>query len=164
MCSRGQVSRRPRQTSHPADLNAVAVELLHLAATAFMAGVIAFVQFVHYPLMAHVGAPGYAEYQSRHATLTSGVVGIPMLAEALAAVWLMATRVEGRQVAILGVGLLVMIWTSTALLQVPAHKALGRGFDTQTHRRLVATNWIRTIAWVARIPLAASLVISAGTS
>jgi hypothetical protein len=142
----------------------VAVELVHLVSTAFMAGVIAFVQFVHYPLMAHVGAPGYVEYQSRHATLTSGVVGIPILVEALAALWLMATRVEGRPVAILGVGLLVMVWASTAVLQVPAHTALGRGFDTGVHRRLVSTNWIRTIAWVARVPLAASLVLSAGPS
>ena len=142
----------------------MAVELFHLVATAFMAGVIAFVQFVHYPLMANVGAPGYVEYQSRHATLTSRVVGIPMLVEALAAGWLMATSGKGREVAIIGVGLLVMIWAATALLQVPAHTLLGRGFDTQAHRRLVATNWIRTIAWVARIPVAVSLVLSAGMS
>ncbi|MDE0899643.1 MAG: hypothetical protein OSA81_11545 [Longimicrobiales bacterium] len=142
----------------------MAVELVHLVATAFMAGVIVFVQFVHYPLMAHIGASGYVEYQSRHGVLTSGVVGIPMLAEALAAVWLVATRVEGREVAIIGFGLLVMIWASTALLQVPAHSALRRGFDTQAHRWLVATNWIRTLAWVARIPLAASLVLSSGTA
>ena len=141
----------------------MAIELVHLVATAFMAGVIAFVQFVHYPLLAHVGAPGYVEYQSRHAMLTGGVVGVPMLAEALTALWLMVTRVEGREVAVVGVGLLVVIWTSTALLQVPAHTELGRGFDTQAHRWLVATNWIRTLAWVARIPLAASLVLSVGT-
>lgn len=141
----------------------MAVELVHLVATTFMAGVIVFVQFVHYPLMATVGVPKYVEYQSKHATLTSRVVGVPMLVEALAAVWLMAASVGGRGVSIVGVCLLVMIWASTVLLQVPAHAVLAQGFDRQAHGRLVATNWIRMIAWVARIPVAVSLVLSAGT-
>ena len=36
------------------------------------------------------------------------------------------------------------------LASVPMHERLGRGFDPAAHRRLVATNWIRTIAWTAR--------------
>jgi hypothetical protein len=35
-------------------------------------------------------------------------------------------------------------------LQVPAHGVLAEGFDADAHRRLVASNWIRTIAWTAR--------------
>ncbi|HEX2205610.1 MAG TPA: hypothetical protein VHG91_20025 [Longimicrobium sp.] len=43
-----------------------------------------------------------------------------------------------------------MVWLSTALLQVPMHGRLERGFDAAAHRRLVATNWVRTVAWTAR--------------
>jgi hypothetical protein len=43
-----------------------------------------------------------------------------------------------------------VIWLSTALLQVPRHRALEAGFDPAAHRALVATNWIRTVAWTAR--------------
>ena len=50
----------------------------------------------------------------------------------------------------LGLGLVLPVWASTALLQVPAHGRLAEGFDTATHTRLVTTNWIRTIAWTAR--------------
>jgi hypothetical protein len=50
----------------------------------------------------------------------------------------------------LGVGLLVVLWVSTWLLQVPRHRDLAAGFETSAHRRLVATNWIRTSAWSLR--------------
>jgi len=41
-------------------------------------------------------------------------------------------------------------WTSTFVFQVPAHQILERGFDPETWRRLVVSNWIRTWAWTAR--------------
>ena len=37
-----------------------------------------------------------------------------------------------------------------ALLQVPRHNALARGFDGPAHAALVATNWVRTAAWSLR--------------
>ena len=43
-------------------------------------------------------------------------------------------------------------------LQVPCHSRLAQGFDEPTWRRLVATNWIRTVAWSARMPLALMLL------
>ena len=56
--------------------------------------------------------------------------------------------------AIIGLALVTLIWLSTALLQVPCHEDLSNGFDTEIHRRLVATNWIRTVAWSLRSLLA----------
>ena len=49
-----------------------------------------------------------------------------------------------------GVASLAVIWSSTALLQIPLHNALSNGFDPEIHARLVQTNWIRTIGWTAR--------------
>lgn len=40
---------------------------------------------------------------------------------------------------------------STALLQVPCHSILAKGFDATAHERLVNTNWIRTICWWASV-------------
>ena len=53
----------------------------------------------------------------------------------------------------LAAALLGIIWLSTFLLQVPAHQKLTSGFDERIHRRLVATNWLRTFAWTARSTL-----------
>lgn len=134
----------------------MAIESLHLVSTVFMAGVIVYVQVVHYPLMARVGATGFVDYESRHMVRTGWVVGPPMVVEAATAVWLASTTTgsPARPAALVGLGLLAIIWVSTAALQAPAHGRLVRGFDASVHRRLVSTNWIRTLAWLARVPVA----------
>ena len=50
--------------------------------------------------------------------------------------------------------LLLIIWISTAFIQVPCHERLLGGFDQQVHQRLVKSNWIRTVAWSIRAILA----------
>jgi hypothetical protein len=58
--------------------------------------------------------------------------------------------------------MLVFIWASTAMLQMPMHGHLLAGADARAHRRLVATNWIRTVLWTVRALLAARLLLPAG--
>jgi hypothetical protein len=126
--------------------------LLHLASTLFMAGVIWFVQVVHYPLFDAVGRAGFAAYERRHTALTTYVVGPPMLVEAATAGLLFWFRPPGVPAWPLWAGavLLAGIWLSTALVQVPCHEALSREFDPAVHLRLVSTNWVRTAAWTLR--------------
>jgi len=52
-----------------------------------------------------------------------------------------------------GLGLVLLIWGSTALVQAPIHARLTQGFDAGLHDRLVATNWVRTAAWTLRAGL-----------
>jgi hypothetical protein len=68
---------------------------------------------------------------------------------ALALLFLLETAVA-RMLTGLGVFLLLVVWGSTALLQVPCHARLSRGFDGSALRTLVGTNWIRTAAWSLR--------------
>lgn len=136
------------------------VPLIHLVATLFMAGIIVFVQVVHYPLMARVGSAEFMDYERLHTARTGWVVVPPMLLELACAslIFLGPGGRAGSPAAVVGLVLLGVIWTSTALLQAPAHRRLLRGFDPRVHRRLVATNWIRTLAWLARVPVALALL------
>ena len=131
--------------------------LAHAAMALFMVGVIWFVQIVHYPLFRGVGEAGFAEYERQHTRRTGYVLAVPMLAELATAVAL-AWRMGGG-LAWSGLGLLMCIWLSTWLWQVPAHRRLEQGFDDATHRRLLRTNWVRTIAWSARGILALALLV-----
>ena len=133
--------------------------LANLVATLFMVGVIWFVQVVHYPLFSKVGREGFVRYAGDHSRLTGYVVGPPMLVEAVSALGLVVSPPPGVPLVALwlGLGLVFVIWLSTALLQVPRHTALGRGFDVSAHRLLVGTNWVRTVAWSARGILVAAL-------
>jgi len=138
---------------------------LHLAATASMTGLIWFVQVVHYPLFGAVGETGYADYQRRHMTLTTIVVAPGMLAELAAAVWVLAIAIPAGGVhaalAVAGVVLLAAIWGSTFFVQVPCHGRLAERFDARAHRRLVRSNWVRTLAWSARLVIAVAMLATA---
>lgn len=130
-----------------------------LVSTLAMFGVILFVQIVHYPLMARVGEEGFSGYARAHADRTGLVVGPLMLAEMASSIWLAvqppSPHVQGT--AWVGLGLLIAVWAVTGLVSVPCHKRLAAGFDPPTHRRLVRTNWARTLLWAARVPIALTL-------
>lgn len=133
-------------------MNLSFVLILQLASTLFMVGLIWFVQVVHYPLFDGVGQNAFQAYALNHNRLTSWVVMPPMfieLATSMALVWFRPAGVRLRQV-IIGLVLLTVIWLSTFLVQVPQHTVLLRGYDADAHQVLVATNWIRTIAWSCR--------------
>jgi len=46
-------------------------------------------------------------------------------------------------------------------LSVPRHEELAHGFAVSTHQALVATNWIRTVAWTVRAVLSLTMVAGA---
>ena len=131
--------------------------LIHAMSTCAMTGLIWFVQIVHYPLMGRVGIAGYEHYQDAHMKRTTWVVAPLMLTELASAVALLF--VLGVTIwTIAGLIMLVLIWVSTAALQVPAHNRMLKGFDADAHRRLVGTNWVRTLLWSARAILACVLI------
>jgi len=137
--------------------------LVHAASTLFMTGLIWFVQIVHYPLFDGVGRDGFAEYERRHSGATALIVGPVMVVELATAVALVVARpgnVPGWAVW-MGTILVAAIWLSTALLQIPEHGTLASGFDAHALRRLVATNWLRTVAWSLRSGLALWLLARA---
>ena len=126
--------------------------LTQLTTTFGMTGLIWFVQLSHYPLFARVGREGFVEYERSHRIRTTIVVAPLMLAEAATTVLLFQLVPDwiSFRSAAWGAALLMVVWVSTATLQVPQHERLSEGFDSSAWRTLVQTNWIRTVAWSAR--------------
>lgn len=136
----------------------------HATATLGMAGVIWFVQIVHYPLLDRVPAAGFAAYHAGHTTRTGRVVVPLMLLElGMATALLLVAPREFLGLAWAGIVALAIIWLSTFLLQVPLHRRLAAhsGARARDVRDLVRTNWIRTVGWSLRAVLALSLVVRA---
>ena len=133
-------------------LNPSLVFLLNLISTWYLVGLIWIVQIVHYPLFDRVGAREFEQYEADHNRLITPVVGPVMLVELASALALIVASPAGfpRWAAWLGVGLIATIWLSTVLIQVPCHNQLSSGFQEFAYRRLVGTNWIRTVCWSAR--------------
>lgn len=138
---------------------------LHTISTIAMFGLIWFVQLVHYPLFHRVGPDRFALYESDHQRRASWVVVPLMCVEAVTSIalvflleagwpWLMAT---------LGIALVAANWLSTIFVQVPCHRRLAAAYDAEVAQRLVATNWLRTIVWTCRVPLAVALIVGVRT-
>jgi hypothetical protein len=129
--------------------------LANVLGTLTMFGVIWIVQVVHYPLFAGVGADGFTAYEAAHQSRITLVVFPAMVLElgtAVALLWHRPDAVPAWMVWV-GLGLVGVVWLSTAFVQVPLHTALSAGFDGDAHARLVTTNWIRTAAWTLRAGL-----------
>ena len=133
------------------------------AATWAMVGLIWVVQVVQYPLLGRVGPEEFQRYHNDYTRLVAWVVGPLMLVElltAVASVW-WRPAVVPLWAALVGLLLLGVTWASTAFVQVPQHDRLARGFEEDVWRRLVATNWLRTISWTLRGFLMAWMVLRA---
>jgi hypothetical protein len=134
-------------------------------ASSAMCGLIWFVQVVHYPLFGLVGGEPSKAFAHAHQDRTARVVIPFMLAEGAAAFFLAAWPPAGvpRPVAILGAAIVVVIWLSTAALQIPLHRRLAsEGHAAETVAALVRSNWLRTALWSLRAALAVWMLRMAG--
>lgn len=128
----------------------------NLALAGYLTGLIWMVQAVHYPLFVEVGDAAFARYHAAHLSAIGRVVMAPMLAEAALALWLVADHPARLPAAVAWASavLVGVAWADTFFLAVPLHDLLvARGYDRARISRLVAANWIRTIAWSARLAL-----------
>jgi hypothetical protein len=141
-----------------------AMMIAHLVSALTLVGIIWTVQLVHYPLMALVGPDRFADYEAAHAPRMAAVVLLPWTVQGVTTGWLMIARPDGVPDALIlatAATALVPVLV-TVLTSVPAHSRLAEGFDADAHQRLVATNWIRTLAWTAHAALAVAVLLTAG--
>jgi hypothetical protein len=127
-----------------------------------MFGVIWMVQLVHYPLMRFVSESQFARFETAHRVRISWVVGPLMLVEGVCVLafliappaglpwWLPWAGAAAEAVAI----------GTTVLISAPLHERLNAHFDPALLNRLIATNWIRTVAWTARAGLAIAMLVT----
>jgi len=133
------------------------IVLANLLITGFLTGLIWYVQVVHYPQFADVGEAAFAQYHTRHSTLTTYIVAAPMVGELALAVALIFVRPPAfpAPLAWLAAALVGVVWLATFFVSVPLHEQLGGGYDRTRINQLVRTNWLRTAAWTTRLALLA---------
>ncbi len=136
--------------------------LVNLCLTAFMTGLIWFVQVVHYPIFLKVAEKDFTLFHKAHTTTTSYVVVLPMLLELGLSFWMLFYRYPGLPygVTMFAFMLVVLIWLTTFLVSVPLHNQLERGYNPTAIGRLVTTNWLRTILWTGRLVILAWMISS----
>lgn len=139
----------------------VGIMVAHFAATWLMVGLIWLVQLVHYPLFAFADATRFPAFARAHQTRIMWIVAPAMTTELGCATIVALLPVPGVTpgLAWTGLALVGLIWLATAMVHVPQHARLSRGFDARMHRALVRSNWVRTAAWSARGILAIVMLL-----
>jgi hypothetical protein len=135
--------------------------LANFVATCLMAGVIWFVQWVHYPLLAKVPVDRAVETASEHQRRTGQVLAIPMAVEGFTTLGLLIIRPESVQIfwPWFGAVLLAVALGSTVFVSVPLHAKMATNPTSDVGRRLVVTNWPRTIAWSLRAVVCSVMIL-----
>lgn len=120
--------------------------------TFFLTGVIWIIQIVQYPFFSYVSAENWTKYYDEYRFWITPIVAPAMIVESLTAVLFIFYNSQKFDTKLVWAGLILVliIWASTFLVQVPLHEKLAIGFDEKAHQLLVQTNWIRTIAWSLR--------------
>lgn len=126
--------------------------LSNLIATAFLTGLIWFVQVVHYPSFGKVSPESFDTFHHFHVPATGSVVIVPMLAELILAFAMLgfANEMIGWHKWVLS-GIVFAVWGLTFLIFVPLHGQLSAGFNQEVIDKLVRWNWSRTILWSLRL-------------
>ena len=123
--------------------------VIHFAVTCMLVGLIWVVQVLCYPQFLRVGMTEFKDYHFAHC-FRIGIIIAPLLfMELLTAAWLLYAGGQSQPFTF-STGLIPLVWLCTAVFQAPIHLRLMRGFDAPLIRRLILTNWIRTLAWTAR--------------
>ncbi len=135
--------------------------LANFVATCLMVGVIWFVQWVHYPLLAKVSVDRAVETAIEHQRRTGQVLAIPMAVEGFTTLGLLISRPESVQIfwPWFGAVLLAVALGSTVFVSVPLHAKMAANPTTDIGRRLVVTNWPRTIAWSLRAVVCSVMIL-----
>ncbi len=137
--------------------------IINFFSTVFLVGLIWIIQVVHYPLIQMVDEGIFVSYMAQHRRKISYVV-LPLMLIELASAILLALNSGKSDIAFqawIGLILVIVIWLSTFMAQVPLHKILASKKDPAAITRLVKTNWLRTALWSARAVLLTWMLVSA---
>lgn len=121
---------------------------LQFFSTLLLAGLIITIQFIHYPLWKYVTKDKIQIFEKTHQKLITPLVSSLMLLEGFTAFYLLKSK---QPIYIINFSLLCGIWLSTFFLQVPLHKKILKGQAIEESiRKLIKTNYIRTVLWISR--------------
>jgi hypothetical protein len=127
-----------------------------------MFGVIWVMQVVHYPLMRFVSGEQFARFESEHQTRISWVVGPLMAVEGVCVLAFLFAPPAGLPwwLPWAGAGVEAVAIGTTMFVSAPLHGRLNANFNQATLDRLIATNWIRTVAWTCRAAVAIAMLVA----
>ena len=116
-----------------------------------LVGIILSTQYVSYPLFLIVNKNQFKIYHDFYTKSISYVVVPFMLLEILINAFNLYNINDVYPLYFVSTFLLLFIWLSTILIQVPLHNSINLDYDTLQIKQLINSNWIRTILWISKL-------------
>ena len=125
--------------------------LLNLIISFIAVGLIWTIQLVHYPTMRFISEKKFTDFHNFHSKRIS-ILAIPIMSIELLTSFLLFYQNYHLDSYIFATNftLVILIWISTFLIQVPMHNILSLSKNDKVLNRLILSNWIRTILWSVR--------------
>ena len=102
------------------------------------------VQLIIYPAFRDIREQVFTAWHNSYSKLMGAIVGPLLLAQASVEI----IRATQQQASWLRIALIALVWMSTLFLSVPCHRHLqSAGKNVEIIKRLIQTNWIRTMIW-----------------
>ncbi|MFT6810036.1 MAG: hypothetical protein ACJA01_003279 [Saprospiraceae bacterium] len=125
------------------------LENINLFVTGVLVGLIWIIQLLHYPVFIFISPDQFLAFHDYH-TYYMGFIAAPLMVIELALSFYLG--LQNRKY-ILPLLIVILIWISTFLIQVPLHEQLAKEMQVTTINKLIDTNWIRTILWSSKATL-----------
>jgi len=125
---------------------------LHLPALLISWGLVVLIwiiQLVHYPSFHYIDAAKFIDFHNHHSKSITVIVMPLMLAELIISFYL-GYKSGFAPIESIALLMVIGIWLSTFIIQIPLHDQLSVGNNTTVVNKLVNTNWIRTFLWSAK--------------
>ena len=125
------------------------LDSFHLPALLISWGLVVLIwiiQLVHYPSFHYIDPSKFAAFHKHHSSSITIIVMPLMLAELFISFFL-AYKSGFAPIESTALAMVIGVWLSTFLIQIPLHDQLSDGNDPTIVTKLVNTNWIRTILW-----------------
>ena len=122
--------------------------LLNFIVTLTMLSIIMVTQLVSYPLFLNVDEKIFTSYHSEYVKRITIIV-MPVMIIELVLTIMLYYMLDGflSQIFLISI---VLIFISTVIIQVPIHNKLKFSYDEHLAKKLIKTNWIRTVCWSLR--------------
>lgn len=129
---------------------------LNVLLNSILVGIILITQFVNYPLFKKIDQN--FEIIHKEYTTKMGYVVAPIMVLEAVTVFSMYIYYPKSNELVFITCLTIIIWLSTFLIQVPIHKTISFKKDSKKIKKLISTNYIRTISWCSKLYLSMLLV------
>jgi len=114
-----------------------------------LVGLIWVIQVVVYPQFLRVDEKEFTRFHFGHCWRI-GLLIAPLLVIEVITAALSLYQGHREPAFLISASLIPVNWLSTAIFQAPTHLRLMDGFDTAQVRRLIRSNWVRTMTWTVR--------------